>query len=64
MFWNIFSARKKMKAKFHWHYMSRVMRKLAFCIFENKDADHLRSYLEADQSLCFGYIDSTIPRIS
>ena len=37
------------------------MGKLAFCICENKDADQLRSYREADQHLCFGYTDSTIP---
>ena len=33
------------------------MRKLAFCICENKDADQPRS----DQRLCFRYKDSTIP---
>ena len=33
------------------HHMSRVMRKPTFCICENKDA-------EADQRLCFRYIDS------
>ena len=44
-----------------WHKMSRAMRKLAFCICENKDADQLRSNREADQRLCFRYIDSTIP---
>ena len=32
-----------------------------FCICENKDADQLRGYREADQRLCFRYIDSTIP---
>ena len=37
------------------------MRKLAFCIWENKDADHLRGNCEADQCLCIRYIDSTIP---
>ena len=42
-------------------YMSLVMRKLALCICENKDADQLR---EADQRLCFRYIDSTIPLLS
>ena len=42
-------------------YMSRVMRKPAFCICENKDADQLRGNREADQRLCFRYIDSTIP---
>ena len=36
------------------------MRKLAFCICENKDADQPRSYREADQPFCFHYIDSTI----
>ena len=41
--------------------MSLVMRKPAFCICENKDADQLR---EADQRLCFRYIDSTIPLLS
>ena len=29
-------------------YMSRVMRKLAFCICENKDADQLRGKLVSD----------------
>ena len=42
-------------------YMSRVMRKPAFCICENKDADQLRGYREADQRLCFRYTDITIP---
>ena len=37
------------------------MRKLAFCICENKDADQLRINREADQRLCFRYTDSTIP---
>ena len=37
------------------------MRKQAFCICENKDADQLRSNREADQRLCFRYIASTIP---
>ena len=37
------------------------MRKPAFCICENKDADQLRGNREADQHLCFRYIDSTIP---
>ena len=35
--------------------------KTAFCICENKDADQLRGNREADQRLCFRYIDSTIP---
>ena len=34
-------------------HMSRVVRKPAFCIFENKDADQLRGNREADQRLCF-----------
>ena len=37
------------------------MRKPDFCICENKDADQLRGYREADQRLCFRYIDRTIP---
>ena len=36
------------------------MRKPAFCICENKDADQLRGNREADQRLCFRYTDSTI----
>ena len=40
------------------------MRKQAFCICENKDADQLRGDREADQRLCFPYIDSTIPLLS
>ena len=37
-----------------------------FCICENKDTDQLRGNREADQHLCFRYmdIDSTIPPIS
>ena len=38
-----------------------VVRKPAFCIWENKDADQLRGYRKADQCLCFPYMDSTIP---
>ena len=41
-------------------YMSRVVRKPDFCICENKDAHQLRGNREADQRLCFCYIDSTI----
>ena len=37
------------------------MRKPAFCICENKDADQLRGNREADQRLCFRYTDRTIP---
>ena len=42
-------------------HKSRVMRKLDFCLCENKGADQLRSNCEADQHLCFRYMDSTIP---
>ena len=37
--------------------MSLVVRKPAFCICENKDADQLRGNREADQHLCFRYTD-------
>ena len=40
---------------------SLIMRKPAFCICENKDADQLRSNCAADQRLCFRYTDCTIP---
>ena len=43
------------------HDMSLVVRKPAFCICENKDADQLRGNREADQRLCLRYIASTIP---
>ena len=39
--------------------MSRLMGKPTICIGENKDADQLNR--EADQRLCFRYLDSTIP---
>ena len=42
-------------------HLSRVVRKPAFCIWENKAADQLRSNCAADQRLCFHYIESTIP---
>ena len=45
-------------------YLSLVMRKPAFCICENKDADQLRGNREADQRLCFRSTDSTIPLLS
>ena len=44
------------------HLLSRIKRKRAFCICENKDADQLRS--NADQRLCFRHEDSAIPLIS
>ena len=37
------------------------MRKPGLCICKNKDADKLRGNREADQRLCFRYLDSTIP---
>ena len=42
------------------------MRKPDFCQCENKGADQLRSYCEADQRLCFRYTDtdSPIPHLS
>ena len=40
------------------------MRKPMFCICKNKDTDQLRGNREADQRLCFCYIDSTIPLLS
>ena len=43
------------------YHLSLVIRKPAFCICENKDADQLRGNREADQRLCFRYTDSTIP---
>ena len=44
--------------------MSLVIRKPDFCICENKDADQLRGKSEADQRLCFRYIERTIPLLS
>ena len=44
--------------------LRRIMRKPAFCICENKDADQLRGNREADQRLCFRYSDSTTPLLS
>ena len=40
------------------------MEKPVICIGENKGTDQLRSNCEADQRLCFGYTDSTIPLLS
>ena len=41
--------------------LSRVVRKPDICTCENKGADQLRVNREADQRLCFRYIDSTNP---
>ena len=43
----------KIKVLFEGILMSLVMRKPAFCICENKDADQLRSDREADQPFVF-----------
>ena len=40
------------------------MRKQTFCIRENKDADQLCGNREADQRLCFRYIENIIPLLS
>ena len=40
------------------------MRKPAFCICENKDADELRGNREAAQRLCFRHTDTAIPLLS
>ena len=55
------SIRDRIFINFRCCYLSLVMRKPAFCICENKDADQLRGNREADQRLCFRYTDSTIP---
>ena len=63
-------ARHKLRALYHVYllfelfpilYLSLVMRKPAFCICENKDADQLRSNREADLRPCFCFTDNTIP---
>ena len=43
------------------HEISLVMRKLDFCLCENKGTDQLCSNCTADQRLCFCYTESTIP---
>ena len=45
-------------------HMSRVVRKLDFCLCENEGADRLRGNREADQGLCFRYTDSAIPLLA
>ena len=44
----------------HWCVEPRY-EKTGFCICKNKDADQLRGNREADQRLCFRYMDSKIP---
>ena len=46
------------------HFSHHIMRKPTICICENKGADQLRGNREADQRLCFRYMDSTIPHLS
>ena len=46
------------------YHLSLVMREPGFCISENKGADQLRGNREADQRLCFRYIDGTVPLLS
>ena len=41
--------------------ISHIMRKPTFCICENKNVDQLCGKRQADQRLCFRFIDSTIP---
>ena len=45
-------------------FWTRYEKNPAFCICENKDADQLRGNREADQRLCFRFLDSTIPLLS
>ena len=42
-------------------YMSHVMRKPDFCIWENKGADQLRGNHAANQLLYFRHVDNTTP---
>ena len=49
---------------FHGKLTKSQLRKPTICICENKDADQLRGNREADQRLCFRYIDSTINLLS
>ena len=51
---------EQIRSLFH-DYLSHVVRKPAFCICKNKEADQLRDNRKADQHLCFRYKDSTIP---
>ena len=44
--------------------MSRVMRKPAFALCENKGADQLCSNCTADQRLCFRYNDNIVSLLS
>ena len=59
-----FSFKHNAENNVHVYNLRTFMRKPAFYICENKDADQLRGNRAADQSLCFHYIDSTIPPLS
>ena len=50
---NIIISFDVMQQRFNFYQISRVVRKPAFCICENKDADQLRGNREADQRLFF-----------
>ena len=62
--WDIQTAQTQTELPATCSYMSRVIRKPAFYICENKDRDQLRGNRKADQCLCFCYIDRTIPLLS
>ena len=53
-----------LKRNSHICNVSHRMGKPTICIGENKGAGQLRSNCEADQRLCFHYMDSTIPLLS
>ena len=56
---NIGSYGELTKISLNYH-MTRIVKKTALCICENKGADQLCGNREADQGLCFPYIASTI----
>ena len=53
IFGNNHSKHDKQPKNNSFFILSRIVRKPDFCICENKGADQLRSYCEADQHLCF-----------
>ena len=53
-------SKKKKKKKKKKNIIEPPREKPNICICENKCADQLRSYREADQRLCFRYMDSGI----
>ena len=55
-----FSHMQKAGFLMTWFIYELRREKTSFCIRENKDADQLRGNHEADQRLCFRYMDSTI----